>query len=136
MAKKVLPGAMALLMILTVTGITFNLHYCHDHLYDLALFSPAHSCCESGVHCQMPGDSESMDHCEDSSIHVESTGEYLGTFPAFGFEDTLVIQLLHDGPVISDLTLSERFSGLQTFWYQEPPPVYEVDLTVIQTFLI
>jgi hypothetical protein len=136
MIKKVLHGALALLMILTVTGITINLHYCHDHLYDLALFEQAHSCCESGGHCHMPADQANMDHCEDSSIHVESTGEYLGSFPAFEFDEINVIELLLAERIITDQLIAEQFTSLETFWYQEPPPVREVDLTVIQTFLI
>jgi hypothetical protein len=127
---------MAVLMVLTVTGLTINLHYCHDHLYDLALFSSAHSCCETGGHCHLPGDSNSMDHCEDTSIHVDSTGEYLGSLVTFTFEDTFPIDLMWIERFETDPgSFTEQYT-LKTDWFQEPPPPNEVDLTDIQTFLI
>ena len=136
MAKKVLHSALALMMILTVSGITINLHYCHDRLYDMALFAPAHSCCETGAHCHLPGDSGNMDHCEDDAIHVESTGEYIGTFNPASFGDAPVIDLLpHFCSSVHEAPVEDRRSA-ETFWYQEPPPPNEVDLSRIQTYLI
>ena len=136
MLNKVFHSTLAALVVLTVTGLTINLHFCQDHLYDLALFSAAHSCCETGGHCHMPEKDSSMDHCEDSSIHVESTGEYLGTFITFSFEDSYAIDLLWMELLeITPERNAEQFA-LKTYWYQEPPPPNEVDLTEIQTFLI
>jgi hypothetical protein len=123
-------------MLMTVTGITINLHYCHDHLYDLALFSAAHSCCETGGHCHLPADGKNMDHCEDASIHVESTGEYLGTFHSVSFEDSHAIDLIWIERIEFGPTGYAEEYTLSTYWYQEPPPPNEVDLTDIQTFLI
>jgi hypothetical protein len=138
MIKKVFHTTLALLMILTVTGITINLHYCQDHLYDLALFSPAHSCCEEGGtgHCHMTEGISSMDHCVDSSIHVEPTGEYLGSFPEIGLTAAFAIDLFQIPQATIYTGSVAKAARLETFWYQEPPPFHEVDLAVIQTFLI
>ena len=124
------------MVVLTVTGLTINMHYCQDHLYDLALFSEAHSCCEGGGQCHMPEDGLGMDHCEDTSIHVESTGEYLGSFIFFTFEDTFPVDLIWIERFETDPGRYIEQYTLKTFWYQEPPPRSEVDLTDIQTFLI
>jgi hypothetical protein len=138
MIKKVFHSVLAILMVMTVTGLTINMHYCQEHLYDLALFSPAHSCCEAGGHCHMPdpGNTGGMDHCEDTSIHVDSTGEYVASFPDFSFEAQFAIELfVIEMEPVDQISAGAAFT-LKTFWYQEPPPPHEVDLTSIQTFLI
>jgi hypothetical protein len=134
--KKIFHTALAVLVVTTVTGLTINLHYCQDHLYDLALFSSAHSCCETGGQCHMPAEGNNMDHCEDSSIHVESTGEYLGSFSTFSFETSNAIDLIWIEQLDFDPGRYAELFTLKTFWYQEPPPPNEVNLTDIQTFLI
>lgn len=84
----------------------------------------------------MPDEGKSMDHCEDASIHIESTGEYLATFITFNFEETSAIDLIWIERVEFEQTRYAEEFTLKTYWFQEPPPPNEVKLADIQTFLI
>ncbi|MCF6171338.1 MAG: hypothetical protein L3J66_10210 [Bacteroidales bacterium] len=57
MLKKSLHIAMALLLMVSITGLTIHKHYCGDELTSVSLFEDASDCQES-----------SCAHCEDVSV--------------------------------------------------------------------
>ena len=138
MLKKILHSALAILIVISATGVTVNMHYCHDHLYDLAVFAPAHSCCDPGSHrhCHAMEGISNMDHCADASINMEATDDYMGSFPAFELENTHTLDLLQAVNTVLNFQGEDQYHTLKTPWYQEPPPFQEVELSQIQSFLI
>ncbi len=136
--KKVIHIIIACFILISTTGFTINLHYCHDQIYDLALFSPAHSCCEAGSegHCQASVDMANMDHCEDESIVVESTDDYVGSSLTVNLENAHSIDLLLTASILFNVQGSDDEFVIKSPWYKEPPPYREVVLSHIQSYLI
>ena len=57
MVRKILHIAMALLLMVSITGFTLHKHYCGDELTGLALYMDANDCSEN-----------SCSHCEDVTV--------------------------------------------------------------------
>jgi hypothetical protein len=138
MIKKVIHSVVACLILVSTTGFTINLHYCHNEIYDLALFTQAHSCCETATqgHCHSTGDISKMNHCEDESIIVESIDDYVGSSFAVNFENTHSIDLLLAASVLLNVEVVDADILIPAPWHKEPPPYREVVLSQIQSYLI
>jgi len=138
MLKKTLHIVIASLILVSSTGFTINLHYCHDQLYDLALFSPAHSCCGADAEglCHSSEGLSSKSHCEDESIAVESTDDFMVSSYTFNFENTHNTELLLTAQILYYFQGSDDYTAMEAPWYKKPPPIQEVVLSQIQSFLI
>jgi len=138
MFRKLLHIITAGLILVSITGFTINMHYCHDQLIDFAVFSPAQSCCDPGYEgsCHENGDISKMNHCKDESLQVGSTDDYVGTSFTFSFENNLSIDLLLSATILYNFQAPENIPALETPWHKEPPPCQEVVLSQIQSFLI
>jgi hypothetical protein len=138
MYRKVFHIILAGLILVSTTGFTLNLHYCHGKIYDLALFAPAHSCCEAGsrAHCHEAGDMNTTNHCQDESIVVQSTDDYIGSSLEVNFAPTESIDLLLSALVLFQMQGPDDEVLIEPPWHKEPPPYREVVLSEIQTYLI
>jgi len=138
MFKKVIHIIVACFILVSTTGFTINLHYCHDQIYDLALFNPAHSCCEatSQGHCHSTGDIADMSHCEDESIVVESIDDYVVSFYEISSENTHSIDLLLTASILFNVEVSDDEIVIEAPWHKEPPAYQDVVLSQIQSYLI
>ena len=138
MFRKVLHIVLACFILVSTTGLTISLHYCHDKIYDLSIFAPAHSCCEagSGAQCHAPGNMDTSKHCEDESIVVESTDDYVGSSFVVNLENTHSIDLLLTASVLFHVQGPDVEVLLEPPWHKEPPPYQEVVLSQIQSYLI
>jgi len=138
MLRKAIHIVLACFILVSTTGFTISLHYCHDQIYDLAVFAPAHSCCEagSGATCHAPGNMDTSKHCEDESIVVESTDDYVGSSFTFDLENTHSIDLLLTAHVIFHVQGADDEVLIEPPWHKEPPPFQEVVLSQIQSYLI
>ena len=138
MFRKVLHIVLASFILVSTTGFTISLHYCHNEIYDLAVFAPAHSCCEagSGATCHAPGDMDTSNHCEDESIVVESTDDYVSSSFAVDLENTHSIDLLLTACVLFHVQGPDNEVLIAPPWHKEPPPNQEVVLSEIQSYLI
>ena len=127
------------LILLSLTGLTFNLHYCQDTLYDIALNSPAESCCENGAHdhhCHPDPDMENSNHCDDETVKVESTDDFFVSSYSFDFDDVHHIDLLFATHILSENQHSSNNNESEVLNYKKPPILPEVVLSQIQSFLI
>lgn len=138
MFKKVVHIIAACFILVSTTGFTINLHYCHSQIYDLALFAPAHSCCESPSqgHCHSTGDIAKMNHCEDESIVVESIDDYVGSSFTASLENTHSIDLLLTASILFNVEAPDDEIVVEAHWHKKPPPYQEVVLSQIQSYLI
>jgi len=138
MLRKVVHIVLACFILVSTAGFTINLHYCHGKIYDLALLSPAHSCCEAGskAACHDAGDLDPVNHCKNESIVVESTDDYIGSSFALELENTHSIDLLLSAHVIFQIQGAEDEILIEPPWHKEPPPYQEVVLSEIQSYLI
>ena len=138
MFKKVIHIIVACFILVSTTGFTINLHYCHNQIYDLALYTPAHSCCETTTqsHCNSTGDMAKMNHCEDESIIMESVDDFVGSSFTVNLENTHSIDLLLAASILFHVELSDADILIPATWHKEPPPYREVVLSQIQSYLI
>ena len=138
MFRKVIHIIIACFILVSTTGFTINLHYCHSQIYDLAVFAPAHSCCEAGSqgHCNASGVIDNMNHCVDESIVVESTDDYVGSSYTLGLENDHSIDLLVTASILFNVQGSDDEIVTEAPWHKEPPPYQEVVLSHIQSYLI
>ena len=135
MIRKVLHIVIAVFILVSSTGFTINMHYCHDQLIDMALLAPAHSCCDindedaSQIQDSCPG-------CEDESIVVEPGDDYEVSASTFNFENS------HNTNLFLSPVIFNYFQGIdestkdEVPWYKKPPPYQEVVLSQIQSYLI
>ena len=135
MIRKVLHIVIAVFILISSTGFTINMHYCHDQLIDMAFLTPANSCCDvneentSQVQDSCPG-------CQDESIVVEPGDDYEVSSIAFNFENT------HTTTLFLTSVLPNYFQGIdestknEVPWYKKSPPYQEVVLSQIQSYLI
>ncbi len=127
------------LILLSVTGLTFNLHYCQDTLYDIALNSPAESCCENGAHehhCHPVPDTDNSNHCDDETVKIESTDDFFVSSYSFDFDDVQHINLLYTTHTLIKTQPTTNKTESEVLNYKKPPILPEVVLSQIQSFLI
>jgi len=126
------------LLLISATGLTINVHYCQGHLYDLALNAPAHSCCETGADdntCHHDHDMAKTNHCDDKSIRIESSQDYVSSAFTFDFEDTHSFELFGTSTLLVVPADADKPFTSRIINYKKPPP-QEVVLSQIQTYLI
>ena len=138
MLKKISHIIISGLILISTTGFTINMHFCHDQLIDLALFSAAHSCCDAETEgqCHSDGDISKMNHCKDESIIVESTDDFVESSYIFNLENTSSIDLLLTASILFNHQGAEDDIEIEAPWHKEPPPFQEVVLSQIQSYLI
>ena len=138
MFKKIIHIITAGLILISITGFTINMHYCHDQLIDLAVFSPAQSCCDAGDEgpCHADSDISKASHCKDESLQVGSTDDYVGPSFTFNFENNISIDLLISSTILYNFQGSDHLRPVEAPWHKKPPSCQEVVLSQIQSFLI
>ncbi len=136
--RKIIHIITACFILVSTTGFTINVHYCHNQIYDLALFSPAHSCCEPGGHakCHASGDMDSMNHCADESIVLEPGDDYMESSCTVSLENNHSRDLLLTSIILFNAQDSDAAIATEAPWHKEPPPYRAVVLSQIQSYLI
>jgi hypothetical protein len=138
MIKKGLHIITACMVVISTMGISVNMHFCHDQLIDLALYSPAESCCDTSneEQCDTHDGLSKMSHCQDDSFVVDALEDFVGSSLATEFasyESTDVLSWL-TSPYNSSGSNEEPKSKVPEHYF--PPPYNEVDLSRVQTYLI
>lgn len=139
MAKVISHITVSALLLLTAIGMTFNVHYCQGHLYDLAVNAPAHHCCEPEAEahaCHHDQDQPAAHHCEDESVTVALTSDYMVSDLSFEFQNNHSNDLFFVTLLLDENPGSVYIVTRQIFSDKEPPPAKEVVLSQLQRFLI
>lgn len=135
MTRKVLHIAVAVLILISSSGFTINMHYCHDQLIDMAFLTPANSCCDTEedsanqVQDSCPG-------CQDESIVVEQGDEYVVSVLTFNFENSHNTTLFLTSVLLNSFHGTNESLKNEVPRYKKPPPNQEVVLSQIQSYLI
>ena len=135
MIRKVIHIVIAVFILISTTGFTINMHYCHDQLIDMAFLSPAHSCCDTEEENENESQA-SCPGCQDESIAVEPADDYEVSASAFNFEDTHFTNLFLSSVVLNYYQGIDESTKNEVPWYKKPPPYQEVVLSQIQSYLI
>ena len=138
MIRKALHIIMAAVVLVSTMTVTINLHYCHDQLIDLALYSPAESCCDSdkAASCHTEEGVKQMHHCEDDSLVLEGREDLMGSSFTFSLANNHSIDLLFgtDSHHVYNVYAESFKPAVPEYYF--PPPYQEVDLSQIQSYLI
>ena len=135
MNRKVLHIAIAVLILISSTGFTINMHYCHDQLIDLAFNSPAHSCCDINEN----GASQFQDSCpgcQDETIVIEPGDDYEVSTLVINLENYNTIDLFLITEIFNSIQGIDESTKNVVPRYKKPPPYQEVVLSQIQSYLI
>ena len=135
MIRKVLHIVIAVFILISSTGFTINMHFCHDQLIDLAFLSSADSCCDT----KEDGPNQIQDSCagcQDESIVVEHGDEYVVSVLTFNFENSHNTTLFHTSVILNTYHGINESTKNEEPWHKKPPPNQEVVLSQIQSFLI
>jgi hypothetical protein len=138
MIKKAPHIIMAATVLISTMGITINMHFCHDHLIDIALYLPAESCCDKSYEASYDAQEKlsQTDHCEDDSIVLEALDDFMGSSFILNLTGHESIDLLfwlafHD----NSRGLNEDIKSIAP--ENHLPPLHQgVSLAQIQSFLI
>ncbi|MDN5214585.1 hypothetical protein QQ020_21070 [Fulvivirgaceae bacterium BMA12] len=131
--KKIANILLALLLLLTTSGITLNKHYCMGRLKSIAVFHKAESCMPEMA---MEGDDKSCAKscCEDVSEELKVTDLNKVTF---GFD---LSPTWHPFAVSHPLTVDFDFISLiisRSSYLNYKPPLIDLDIpTLVQSFLL
>jgi hypothetical protein len=129
---------MSALLLFTATGMTINLHFCQDHLYDIALNAPAHDCCEGSSHdyvCHHHDQDQGSSHqCDNEKISIKGADDFLASGSSFDFEDSHSSDLFYTLFPVENPNAAT--SAAVRIIYRTKPPPREVVLSEIQSFLI
>jgi len=130
---------LSVVLLLSATGMTINMHFCQGHLYDLALIAPAHDCCETdGTEdtCHHEQDQHKSHQCDDKTVKLESTSDYVVSIHSFSFENAHSFDLFFTTPlIVNDMSTRESTTTI-LLNFKKPPKPQEVVLSQIQSFLI
>ncbi|RLD88551.1 MAG: hypothetical protein DRJ29_17205 [Bacteroidetes bacterium] len=135
MTRKVLHIVVAVFILISSTGFTINMHYCHDQLIDLAFLAPAHSCCDSEKDDAIQSQ-DSCPGCQDESIVVEPGDDFEVSSSTCKFENAHNTTLFLTSAVLHSIQSIDESTKNEVPWYKKPPPYQEVILSQIQSYLI
>jgi hypothetical protein len=129
---------MAGVVLISTLGFTINIHFCHDQIVDLALYSPAESCCDTGndLHCHSDDGIMPMDHCEDDSIVVEALEGFVVSSFVINLDNNHSIDILSGIAFQHSIPYFIETSKSNAGEYYTPLLFREVNLSQIQFFLI
>jgi hypothetical protein len=138
MIRATIHTALAALVMVSATGVTVDMHFCQDRVYDAALFSPATSCCETGehraAHCH-EAEVTGMDHCDHDTIHLDREEDlFFSAFsfaPVFGWHKEIPQYSVLKTPV-----LSGEGKTMPAERYKHPPSGKQDIHSRIQSYLI
>ena len=139
MIKKTIHIGLALLILLSSSGLIINKHFCQNELVDTAFYSQAASCHESIVVCKAVCDSQNSDEL----IHAQDCCKDVSSLLKVKTEQKIEIvsiqltksQLNIDLRPISWISLA-FFDTNHNPWDKYSPPLLVSDLLVdLQTFL-
>jgi len=135
MIRKVLHIVIAVFILISSTGFTINMHYCHDQLIDMAFLAPAHSCYDTDK-ADANQSQDSCSGCQDESIVVEPGDDYVVSTSTFNFENSQNTTQFLTSVILNYFQGIDEPTKNEVPWYKKPPPYQEVVLSEIQSYLI
>ena len=148
MIKKIGHISIVIPLLISTMGFTVNLHYCNDRIYDIGIFSEAASCCKAydqgTVHNHAKGNykptctlkEHKKHHCKDETIKVKDVDNFVLSSYHFNPDNHSFISLFPFLPVLSDLFNLSDTVIIEIPEWNNSPPVIQVVLSFLQTYLL
>lgn len=139
---------LSLVLLASFTGFSINMHFCHEKLYDLAILSEAHSCCDDEDHshnltCDISldshndncdGDESAPMDCENRSIKIDSPDNFIISSFNFNDESEPLLLFLTSIDPVNLLILNENLERGYIPYSDIFPPGRETTLALLQKF--
>ena len=143
MLKKTVHIIPGILLFLTTTGMSIDLHYCNRMLFDIGVFAQADPCCEPlggehndimHQHCNM--NRPATENCEDEILEIRHVDDYMSSSFRYDFNNLLFIHTFSPAPVHEDIyrfpePTTEKFRERNTY-----PAGHRSNLSLLQTYLL
>jgi len=124
MLQKIIHIALALLLLVSTTGVTISMHYCGDDLISMSVTGEVESCCADDCGC-----------CENESIHLEVEDDYVS--PIIVQSNTSVeLDILFPVLFMLSAELSTEVNVTAKHFNDTSPPLtLQKRLSLLQTYL-
>lgn len=124
MLKKIAHFVLALLLLVSTTGMTISMHYCSGELVSISINKEAKSCCDGGNGC-----------CENKTLHLEIEDDYVSPMVV---ADNTVVELEVLFPILFvyyvELLPAEDQATI-AFYDSSSPPKTQNSLSLLQAYL-
>ena len=124
MFKRIAHIVLALLLLVSTTGITFSWHYCGGKYVSTSINTTAKSCCDGEGGC-----------CENKTVHFEVKDDYVSPIVV---ENHTIVELDILFPILFifnfELFPIEENASV-AFYDSSPPPTIHTRLSLLQTYL-
>jgi len=125
MFKKIGSIVISLLLLVVITGVTVNMHYCGSHLYSLKIYLQPDKCCNNNQ----------CGHCKDKSIIIKVHDDFLPVFNDNKLSQIIPLQLF--GLLNYAFKAEPDFLNVHnTFALDVSPPGMKKSLSLLQTYLL
>lgn len=127
MFKKTGHIIISALLVIVITGITVNLHYCGDRLYSVNINVQTNNCC----------DNDDCGHCKDKSVKLEIHDDFLPVLNNGLTSETISYHLVK--LFSKDLSLVQGLEEVALYGIYAPdisPPGVNAKLSLLQTYLL
>ncbi|MBL7113166.1 MAG: hypothetical protein ISS19_14615 [Bacteroidales bacterium] len=138
--RKIIHTIFAVILLVSTTGMTINLHYCHEQLIDASLYKSAKHCCDIGENDKPCHHGTTLDkpfHCKDESIIVKLADNFLVSSDYFESDTDYNKFLINYNltPLSNWMFLNNNPANTVCKFSLYPPPQRSV-LSKSQSFLI
>ncbi|XCF07440.1 hypothetical protein ABI125_06175 [Tamlana crocina] len=135
LSYKIMALLMAVLVLITTTSFTIDMHYCGDTLVKMALFKKAKDC---GMEMEKPSADEGCsitkkNCCDDKQLSIEGQDELQLTVDKISFKQQVFIATF----VYTYINLFEKYNlDINSFIEYKPPLVVRHLYKLDETYLI
>ena len=144
MLRKISHISFVILLLISTTVMTVNLHFCKQKLYDIGVFSQAENCCmpnekqhnNTKYHHQCDMNNHKKSDCQDETIRIESIDDFVVSSSNFDFNNLSFLNLFILNSMVADLFNSSNLSVDEIPERNISPPKIQVVLSLLQTYLL
>ncbi|MFC2111135.1 hypothetical protein ACFLQ5_01645 [Bacteroidota bacterium] len=124
------------LFLISTTGLTINLHYSHNELYDIGLYTEAESCCgDLTQHNSCCAKEKQKNQCEDKTIEMKVKDDFNFTSSNCEIEPLSFINLFLFSSTLFDLSNIQDNDEIIPFIDISPTDPLKI-LSLLQSYLL
>lgn len=143
MLRKISHLTLIFLLLVSTVGLSINLHYCNNNIYDIGVFSEAISCCsvdankhlnkELHHNCEM---NSHKNDCEDETLKIESLDNYITSSNDININNESFVNLFIVSAFVTDVLNLSHITSEEVPIYNISPPKIQVILALFQSYLL
>ncbi len=137
MLKIVSHITLIILFLFSSTGLTINMHYCKDSVYDIGIYTEAESCCaDMCQHHKYNEDDKSQNHCNDETFIVEIEDDYTSSSHTYEFSSSNFVNLFIYQHLVVDFSANTSSDNRNITYIDTSTHSVLKKLSILQTYLL